>query len=364
MVDVARSRDRPHRTASLAIRSAVTRSVRWTLSIVHRQPVVAVVQRAHHVIQRGQRQRSGALVEEREVLGVRIPVSEQDVQGDSPEATSPASPGAATACRMSAMRRSDGPPSSSYFVVRRGPGRLAEVLLVDALHRAVRADDPVVALDDDQLAARQSRSSRRSATSRPRCLAMRMQKASFSTVCGYAAISGLRMCVEGVPSTGRPQEPSGIRVRSELLLHPGQRDRAPGRPPLAARSAGSRRARSSSRGAQRLGGGRRRLWGRRILGRLDHDRSGAVAARAPRSIRTCRPAPTPTSRAIDLPRLTLGEQAVEERTNDPLGVAPVRDGQRQRQQRRAQVRTGRAPRPCRSAGVGPGRGRSTATRSP
>jgi len=73
------------------------------------------------------------------------------------------------------------------LLVWRDSGRLAEVFLMEALDRAV-----------------------------PRCFARRMQNASFSTVSGSVAISGLRMWVEGVLSTGRPHLPSGIRVSSSF----------------------------------------------------------------------------------------------------------------------------------------------------
>ena len=51
-----------------------------------------------------------------------------------------------------------------------------------------------------------------SAVVSPRWRASRMQKTSFSTVCGYPRIWGFRMWVDGVPSTGLPQRPSGRRV--------------------------------------------------------------------------------------------------------------------------------------------------------
>ena len=86
---------------------------------------------------------------------------------------------------------------------------------MEALNRAVLVNDPVVALDNDQLAAIDQRGF---CTGGRKAEVFRegMENASFSTVFGSLAISGLRMCVEGVPSTGRPHLPSGIRVSSSF----------------------------------------------------------------------------------------------------------------------------------------------------
>jgi len=54
----------------------------------------------------------------------------------------------------------------------------------------------------------------------PRCLAIRIQKASFATDLGTRRSSGLRMWVDGVPSMGRPQRPSGILVNTNLRCVP------------------------------------------------------------------------------------------------------------------------------------------------
>ena len=64
-----------------------------------------------------------------------------------------------------------------------------------------------------------------SATFSPSRFAILMQKASFSTLPGNRASSGLMMCVDGVPSTGRPQEPSGILVSKSFSCTPPNESR-------------------------------------------------------------------------------------------------------------------------------------------
>ena len=63
----------------------------------------------------------------------------------------------------------------------RNAGCLAEVLLMDALHLTVLADCAVIAFDDDDLLSGDTLMISTLATARPKCLASRMQNASFST---------------------------------------------------------------------------------------------------------------------------------------------------------------------------------------
>jgi len=91
---------------------------------------------------------------------------------------------------------------------------------MNAGHRSRGIDCSVESLNDDEFPAAVHEVNLRDRQSR--VLRYPHAKASFSTVFGYAAWVGFRMCVDWVPSTGRLQEPSVILVRSSFSRTPAR----------------------------------------------------------------------------------------------------------------------------------------------
>ena len=184
----------------------------------------------------------------------------------------------------------------------------------------------VVALDDDQLAPgdlggldcgdRRDRDASRGACRRPH--------SRRSRVCRDLRLEDMRRrrSVDWSPPVAvwHPRE-------DELLLDAGQRYSHPSaRAEGCAAQVGDERFESSSEvsGSAVAVVGRGAADPRRAESRprqRSHDR-------APQPSRRCHRERTPTSRAIDPPRLLLGKQPIKKRANDALRIPAVPDGQR------------------------------------